>query len=132
MLVSQTWEFTIADQECNKIEIAKALVAIMASKTGFETLTSSYEMHEKDQNVRDFRFYISANYEFKIQKWKSWWFEIEDDQWNDYGSASYKYPVLFDRLYFFKDRKRLVKNWFSSAHMVIAYSGPKISVTHWK
>ena len=60
-------------------------------------------MHEKDQNARDFRFYISANYEFKIQKWKSWWFEIEGDRWTDYGTDGYKYPVLFDRFYFFMD-----------------------------
>ena len=34
------------------------------------------------QNAKDFKFYISADYDFEKHIWKSWWFEIESDRWS--------------------------------------------------
>ena len=58
------------------------------------------------QYAKDFKFYITADYDFEKQIWKSWWFEIESDRWKDSETKEYKYPVLLDRFYFYKDPVR--------------------------
>ena len=67
------------------------------------------------QNAKDFKFYITADYDFEKQIWKSWWFEIERNRWRDSETYDYKYPVLLDRFYFYKDPVRsawIVHYWY--------------------
>lgn len=56
---------------------------------------------------RDYRFYISADYNFESRVWKSWWFEIDRDRWKESNTTDYEYPTLDDHIIFYSNPGRL-------------------------
>ena len=54
-------------------------------------------------NDQDYSFHISAEYFFDKRIWRSWWFEIENDWWEDSGIKDYNYPILNDHIFFYNN-----------------------------
>ena len=92
------------------VKVGNVLDKILTQNNSFDvTSYPDLKVHRRrsaTQNAKDFKFYITANYDFEKQIWKSWWFEIESDRWKDSETKDYKYPVLLDRFYFFRDPLR--------------------------
>ena len=40
------------------------------------------------------KFFVSAEYDFETKIWKSWYFEIEENQWQDSNTTEYRFPIL--------------------------------------
>ena len=57
----------------------------------------------KAQNDQDYSFYISAEYNFDERIWRSWRFEIESGWWKDSETNDYKYPILYDHMFFYNN-----------------------------
>ena len=58
-------------------------------------------------NDQDYSFHISAEYVFDKRIWRSWWFEIENDWWEDSGIKDYKYPILNDHMFFYNNNNNV-------------------------
>ena len=50
--------------------------------------------HSGSSYERNFKFYISAQYNFENKNWKSWNFKIQSSQWYDTNTTEYRYPPL--------------------------------------
>ena len=43
---------------------------------------------------RDFKFYITAGYNFETEIWNSGYFSIKSSQWKDSNTTTYRFPIL--------------------------------------
>ena len=43
---------------------------------------------------RDFKFFISAEYNFETYTWNSGYFSIQNSQWKDSNTTTYRFPIL--------------------------------------
>ena len=78
------------------------------------------------QYQREFKFYISADYNFETKIWKSGGFEIRENYWAKRNENEPKYPILNDRLF-------LVRNdWISSDHLRAVYCGDNLGEKEFK
>ena len=54
--------------------------------------------HAKDTTAankdRDFKFFISAGYNFETETWHSGYFSIKNSQWKDSNTTTYRFPIL--------------------------------------
>ena len=53
--------------------------------------------HAKDTTAnmdRDFKFYISAEYNFETETWNSGYFSIRNSQWKNSNTTAYRFPIL--------------------------------------
>ena len=71
----------------------------------------------EDEYQREFKFYITAKYNFETRIWTSGGFEIRENSWAKRDKNEPKYPILKDRLY-------LIRNyWESQDHSRAVYCG---------
>ena len=54
----------------------------------------SWERAFSDKNDRDFKFFISTNYNYEKRIWKSWLYEITENDWKSTDTDEYRFPVL--------------------------------------
>ena len=54
----------------------------------------SWERAFSDKNDRDFKFFISTNYNYAERIWKSGFFEITQNDWQSTNTEEYRFPEL--------------------------------------
>ena len=75
---------------------------------------------------REFKFYISAKYNFETKIWTSGGFEIRENYWAKRDKNEPKYPILNDRLF-------LVRNyWTRYDHVRAVYCGDDLGEKEFK
>ena len=80
----------------------------------------------ENEYQREFKFYISAKYNFETRMWTSGGFEIKENYWAERNENEPKYPILNDRLF-------LVRNYFrSSNHFRAVYCGDDLGEKEFK